>query len=89
VAGIQRHMREECGRPEINLFSDISFTSFQATLDAVMKEQTAEGLSVVKHTENLTIDENTLWEKGVINKDTSKGLSYCVFFPPFFFFFFF
>lgn len=41
----------------------------------------SEGRGVVKHTENLTNnDENELWEKGVINKTTSKGLSYGVFF---------
>jgi hypothetical protein len=35
------------------------------------KERMPEGLGVVKHIENLTMDdENTLWETGVINKDT-------------------
>lgn len=41
----------------------------------------SEGMGVVKQTENLTTnDENEFWEKGVINKTTSKGLSYGVFF---------
>ena len=46
-----------------------------------MKERKAEGMGVVNHTENLTVDEETeTWEKGVINKFTLKGLSYGVFF---------
>ena len=80
---IQRHLEDECKRPEINFFSpnDHIFASFRATLDAVMKERTAEGMGVVKHTENLTVDEETeLWKKGVINKLTPKGLSYGIFF---------
>ncbi|XP_078331179.1 zinc finger MYM-type protein 3-like [Crassostrea virginica] len=83
VTGIQRHLRDECKRPEINFFSlnEYIFASFRATLDAVMKERTAEGMGVVKHTENLTVDEETeLWGKGVINKLTPKGLSYGGFF---------
>ncbi|XP_062572924.1 zinc finger MYM-type protein 2-like [Saccostrea cucullata] len=81
VAGIQKHIREECSRPEINIFSDSNFANFRATLDAVMKERVSEGIGVVKHTQNVTIDDkNELWEKGVINKTTAKGLSYGVFF---------
>jgi hypothetical protein len=72
VAGIQRG---ECSRPEINLFSDISFTSLGAILYAVMKERTAEGLDIVKHTDNLTTeDENTLWETGLLTKTLSYGV---------------
>lgn len=56
----------ECNRPEINLFSDISFANFRGTLNA-------EGMGVVKHTENLTIkDAIELWEKGIIIKRTAK-----------------
>ena len=83
MTGIQRHLQEECKRPEINFFShnEHIFESFCATLDAVMKERKAEGMGVVNHTENLTVDEETeTWEKGVINKFTLKGLSYGVFF---------
>ena len=41
-----------------------------------MKERTAEGMGVVKHTENLTVDEETeMWGKGVINTNafTCRG----------------
>ena len=38
-------------------------------------------MEVFKHTENLSVDEETeMWGKGVIKKLTSKGLSYGVFF---------
>ena len=76
MTGIQRHLRHECERPEINLFSpdEHIFASFLATLDADMKEKTFEEMGVFKHAENLTVDEETqLWEKGVINKFTPKG----------------
>lgn len=81
MAGIQRHIREECRRHEIHLFNYIAFSSFRGTLDAVLKEKVSEGMGVVKYTETLTNNnENELWEKGVINKKTSNGLSYGVFF---------
>lgn len=65
----------------MNLFNDIAFLSFRETFDAVMKKRVLEGMFVIKHTENLTNkDENELWEKGVINKTTLKGLSMVFFF---------
>ena len=78
MTGIQRHLRDECKRPEINFFkpNEHIFASFRATLDAVMKERTAEGMGVVKHTENLTVNEETeMWGKGVINTNafTCRG----------------
>lgn len=46
-----------------------------------MKLLTAEGLGVVRHTDNLSVDDEIkLWESGEINTNTSKGLSYGVFF---------
>ena len=69
VTGIQRHLQEECKRPEINFYSPYEhiFASFRATLDATMKERTAEGMGVVNHTENLTVDEKTeMWGKKCI-----------------------
>ena len=42
---------------------------------------TAEGMEVFKHTENLSVDDETeMWGKGVIKKHTPKGLSYGTFF---------
>ena len=51
---IQRYLRDECKRPEINLFSpdEHMFASFRATLDAVLKKGMAKGKGDVKHTEH-------------------------------------
>jgi len=83
VIAIQRHLREECKRPEINFLArnNYTFSEFLSTLDAVMKTLTAEGLGVVRHTDNLCIDDEIkLWELGVINTTSAEGLSYGVFF---------
>ena len=83
VTGIQRYLREECGRPEVNFMApqSLNFSEFRSTLDAVMKTLSAQGHGVVSHAENLSVDdEEKLWNSGAINKTTSKGLSYGVFF---------
>ena len=47
-AGIQRHLRDNLGRPDVNLFlkSDPTFASFRNTLDMRMKELTADGIGI-------------------------------------------
>ena len=83
MTGTRGYLRDECKRLEINFFNpdEQFFAPCRATLDAVMKERTAEGMVVVKHTENLTVDEvPELLEKGVRNKFTPKSLRYEVFY---------
>ena len=46
-----------------------------------MKILTGKGYGIVKHTDNLNIeDENQLWERGVISTETAKGPSHGGFF---------
>ena len=84
MTGIQKYLRDECKRPEINFVNpdEQFFAPFRATLDAVMKERTAEGMVVVNHTENLTVDEEPeLWGKGVKNNFYAKELKLWSFLP--------
>ena len=84
TAGLQRHLREECDRPGINLLKkdDTTFDLFRKSLDARMKELTNRGVGVkVKRADPvLKSDEEKMWSTGVLNMDSSTGLSNCVFF---------
>ena len=62
--------------------NDPAFTSFQATLDNLFKSLRKDGIGAeASHAETITPDEeDTLWETGVLNIDTPKGLLRCVFY---------
>ena len=90
TAGLQRHLREECGRPGINLLKkdDTTFDLFWKSLNARMKKLTNRGVGVkVKRADPVfKSDEEKLWSTGVLNMDSLTGLSNCVFFTFDFFF---
>ena len=83
-AGIQRHLRDNLGRPDINLFlkSDPTFASFRNTLDMRLKELTADGKGIHSQSKDpvLADDESKFWDDGIFNIDTAEGLSNIVFF---------
>ena len=57
------------------------FNATRATLDSRMKELTEMGLNVVNGSDTVTPqDEACLWDSGVFDLNTAKGLSFCVFF---------
>lgn len=60
--GIQRHIREESRHPDINLFNGIAFFKFMGNFGCCNEKKTVlEGMGGVKHTENLTNnDDNEL-----------------------------
>ncbi len=47
VSGIMRHLRQNCGRPDIDFFSDHEFADFRASLDAEMKRLQSAGVGSV------------------------------------------
>ena len=82
--GIQRYLREDCGRLEVHLLKeeDPSFFNFRAQLDQRMKELTKQGIGIHRNRADpiTTEDEEQLWDSGTLNMDTAQGLSYAVFF---------
>ena len=83
ITGIQRYYKNELKRVDLNLLDEKNhyFTSFRETLDSRMKELTEMGLIFAKGSDPVTEDdEKKLWETKVLNVDTAKGLSNCVFF---------
>uniref|UniRef100_A0A1X7TT57 DUF3504 domain-containing protein n=1 Tax=Amphimedon queenslandica TaxID=400682 RepID=A0A1X7TT57_AMPQE len=83
LSGILRYMRQE--NPSYpNFFSkdDPAFSTFQATLNNVFKSLRSGGIGAeASHTETITSEEeDTLWETGVLNIDSPKGLLRCVFY---------
>ena len=84
MAAIQRHMRDELGRNDVNFFSktDPTFANFRKSLDAQMKELSSKGVGIhiKKKDPVLPEDEQSFWEIGVFSMDTAHGLSNAVFF---------
>ena len=76
VLGIMRHMRYNCGRPELDFFKDPSFSEFRASLDAEMKRLQSAGIgSVKKQAKLLTIEEEELlWQKKLLRDHNPKSL---------------
>ena len=60
-----RHIRHDCGQPEVDFFKDPEFSDFCSSLDAKMKHLQSSGLdSERKQAEPLTLEEEEfLWEK--------------------------
>ena len=73
VCGIMRHIRHNCGRPEIDFFKD---SRFRSSLDAEMKRLQSAGIgSVKKQAEPLTIEEEErLWENKILGDHNPKAL---------------
>ena len=77
--------KDICNMPQfayVAFFSKSSpFTRLRKALKCRMKELTAAGVGVsVKRTDPISPnDELALWNSGVMNMTTSKGLSYTVF----------
>ena len=83
VAGIQRHLRSLANFCDIAFFNKSSpFLRLRKALDCRMKELTASGIGVsVKRADPISLDDEiSLWNSGVLNMSSSKGLSYAVFF---------
>uniref|UniRef100_A0A1X7V8G3 Uncharacterized protein n=1 Tax=Amphimedon queenslandica TaxID=400682 RepID=A0A1X7V8G3_AMPQE len=83
LSGMLRYMRQE--NPSYpNFFSkdDPAFSMFQATLNNVFKSLRSGSIGAeASHTETITSEEeDTLWETGVLNIDSPKGLLRCVFY---------
>ena len=83
LCGILRFMREH--NPECPNFldkSDNRFRRLQGTLDSYFHKLHSEGIGRhVKHAETIsTAEENQLWESGVLNTTTPKGLQNAVFY---------
>ena len=82
VVSIQRYLREY-GCPEVSFFdsSVAVYDTLRKSLDARMKELTAQGLGERKSAEPITRDmEATLWEKGVFSRNSAQGLLNIVYF---------
>lgn len=82
LAGLQRHMRQLKPSDEINIFQDVAFKSLRNVCDALFKQLHSKGIGTeAKATPVITVDdEDALWEKGILDLNTPKGLLRAVFF---------
>jgi len=83
VAGVQRYLRNVPQFADVAFFQKSSpFSRLRKALDCRMKELTSAGIRVsVKRADPISPDDEcALWNSGVMNISTSKGLSYAVFF---------
>ena len=73
--GIMRYLRTE-GQPQINFFSDGSFSHFREVVDSEMKRLRGQGLgSKKRQAEPLTQEEEQLvWEKGQLGQHSGQAL---------------
>ncbi len=83
LAGILRHMSTTNPRyPNFLERSDKQFVDFQRSLDNIFRSLREKGVGATsKPTATITIEEeNLLWEKGILNTTTPKGLFNAVFY---------
>ena len=63
---------------DVHIFEekDINFKKFVGALDSKIKELQRRGIgTVTKSADPITVeDENQLWERGVISRETGQGL---------------
>ena len=79
LTGILRHMTTENPSYPNFLEKKPAFVNFH--LDNVFKKLREEGVGAdAKHTATITIEENLLWSKGILNTTTPRGLLRAVFF---------
>ena len=81
--GVLRHMRDcNPGCPNFLDKKDSRFRQLQGTLDAYFHNLHCEGIGrQVKHAETISTEEdNQLWETGVLDINTPKGLQNAVFY---------
>lgn len=76
VCGIMRHLRQNCGKYEIDFFKDPEFADFRASLDAEMKRLQSAGVgSIKKQAEPLTMeDEEILWKRKLLGDHSPEAL---------------
>ena len=83
TSALQRYLRTDCDI-NVNFYKDDdpTFAGFRKTLDARMKDLTAQGIGIKTNKSDPVTkdDEHQLWASGVFNMDTSEGLSNAVFF---------
>ena len=82
LAGIQRHFRKLRPLDPINIFEDVQFKPLKNVCDSIFKRLHHKGIGAeTKATAVLSkSDEDTLWDKGVLDLNTPKGLLRAVFF---------
>ena len=83
LCGILRHMRaENVNYPNFLDKNNPAFSSFQTSLNNLFKQLRSSGVGAESvQTEGISHEEeNRLWESGVLNTDTPKGLLRAVFF---------
>ena len=70
-----RHIRQDCGHPEMDFFNDPKFAKFKSSLNAEMTRLQAAGLgSKKKQAEPLTLEEEeVLWKKKILGDHNPKA----------------
>ena len=76
LCGIKRHLRQNCGMPDIDFFKDPEFADLKSSLDAEMKKIQASGKgSIKKQAEPLSLEEEELlWEKKLLGDHSPEAL---------------
>ena len=82
LAGLQRRIRQANPKESINIFTDAAFKELRNVCDSVFKRLHQKGVgSETKSTPVLTqLEEDKLWESGVLYLNTPIGLLRSVFF---------
>ena len=76
LAGLQRKIRQGNPKESINIFTDAEFKELRNVCDSVFKRLHQKGVgSETKNTPVLTqLEEDKLWESGVLDLNTPTGL---------------
>ena len=82
LSGLQRYIRKLNPSKDLNIFQDCAFKPLKNVCDSVFKSLHSRGIRTeTKVTPVITdIEEEKLWESGVLNLDTPTGLIKAVFF---------
>ena len=82
LAGIQRHLQKLRPLDPINIFEDVPFKPLKNICDFIFQMLHHKGIGAeTKATAALSkSDEYTLWDKGILDLNTPKGLLRAVFF---------